>query len=97
MARFPVRWFFACLIVLILTASAEGAPARYSMVRLPGRVLPALAKATVIRSKPGSAKQPITLTIVLRRDDQKGFERYLHELSDPPLPRQHLHRPRKAS
>jgi len=45
------------------------------MVRLPGHVLPALAKATLLPPKPGDAKQPITLTIVLRLDDQAGFER----------------------
>ncbi|MGD0120814.1 MAG: protease pro-enzyme activation domain-containing protein, partial [Candidatus Binatus sp.] len=53
------------------------------MVRLPGHVLPALAKATIIPSKSNSGAQPITLTIVLKRDDQAGFESYLHEIYDP--------------
>ena len=68
---------------MILAASAQAAPTHSGMVRLPGHVLPALAKATVIPAQPGSGQQPITLTIVLRRDDEQGFERYLHELYDP--------------
>ena len=52
-------------------------------VPLPGHVLPALAKATVVPSKPESDAQPITLTIVLKRDDQTGFDRYLREIYDP--------------
>ncbi len=52
------------------------------MVRLPGHVPPGLAKATVLPSEPSSGQEPITLTLVLRRDDEEGFERYLHELYD---------------
>src|SRR5579863_3032944 len=65
--------------------SAGGA----AMVRIPGHVLPALAKASVIRLQtPASvlsreANQPLTLTLVLKRDDEVGFERYLHEVYDP--------------
>src|SRR5271154_5295760 len=55
-------------------------------VRIPGHVLPALSKATVVPSKPGSDARPITLTLVLKRDDQAGFERYLKELYDPLSP-----------
>ena len=82
--------FLAGLVVLMtlisllggspILAATEPAP---EMVRLPGHVLPALAKATVIPSKPGSDKQQITLTVVLKRDDQAGFERYLHDVYDP--------------
>jgi kumamolisin len=56
------------------------------LVRIPGHVLPALAKATIVPSKPDSDARPITLTIVLKRDDQAGFERYLKELYDPHSP-----------
>ncbi|MGH8013061.1 MAG: protease pro-enzyme activation domain-containing protein, partial [Candidatus Binataceae bacterium] len=52
-------------------------------VRLPGHVLPALAKATVVPSKAHSGAQPLTLTIVLRRDHQADFERYLHAVYAP--------------
>jgi Pro-kumamolisin, activation domain/Bacterial Ig-like domain (group 1) len=55
-----------------------------STVRLPGHVLPALANATPASQAAGTA--PLTLTLVLRHDDQPGFERYLHALHDPQSP-----------
>jgi hypothetical protein len=57
-----------------------------AMIRLPGHVLPVLAKATLLQTKPDADNQALTLTIVLRRDDQKGFERYLYDLYDPHSP-----------
>jgi kumamolisin len=77
------------LAILLLSASAAnvaasrgkgGAPA---MVRLPGHVLSALAKATKVAPRAGVSKQPVTLTIVLKHDDQAGFDRYLKEINDP--------------
>src|SRR5271156_5164749 len=52
------------------------------MVRLPGHVLPALTKATLIappnaRGTRSETNQPLTLTIILRRDDESGFRHYL--------------------
>jgi len=64
-------------------AQAATTPDGGAMVRLPGHVLAAISKATVVPSKPISGKQPITLTIVLKRDDQAGFERYLHDIYNP--------------
>jgi subtilase family serine protease len=46
----------------------------------PGTVLAALKEAKRIKSAPNAGKQPITLTLVLNRDDQKGFEGYLHDV-----------------
>jgi len=54
-----------------------------AMVRLPGHTLPILSKATKLGPQTDESNQPITLTIVLKRDDQTGFERYLHETYDP--------------
>lgn len=58
------------------------------MVRLPGHVLQALARATMIppadaRARAAEANQPLTLTIVLKRNDQTDFERYLHDVYNP--------------
>ena len=58
------------------------------MRRLPGHVLPALANATEDMSADRQAEaaegsRPLTLTIVLKRDDPAGFARYLHNLYDP--------------
>ena len=59
------------------------------MVRLPGHTLPALKGATLVPSKPGDASQPLTLTIVLKRDDQPGFQRYLQGVYDSNSPAFH--------
>ncbi len=56
------------------------------MVRLPGHVLPALAQATKLAPRPGADQEPLTLTVVLKRDDQHGFERYLRDVYDPKSP-----------
>ena len=63
-------------------------------VRLPGHVLPALARATRLATpvgadmsaRTGDPAPPLTLTLVLKRDDQAGFERYLHDLHAPGSP-----------
>ena len=83
MFRACARLFFVGLLVALSGASARTSEGPQGMVRLPGHVLPALTKATTVPSKPGSGAQPMTLTIVLRRDDQAGFEYYFHELYDP--------------
>ena len=57
-------------------------PGIRSWFRIPGHVLPALAKATVVEPRAERiANQPVTLTIVLKRDDQAGFEKYLKEIT----------------
>jgi len=56
-------------------------------VRIPGHVLPALAKATIVPSKSETDTQLVTLTLVLKRDDQPGFEHFLHGLYDPKSPK----------
>jgi len=52
-------------------------------VRIPGHRLPALSRATPVPLGPGDTERQITLTIILRRDDQTGFDRYLREAYDP--------------
>jgi hypothetical protein len=67
--------------------SAAASPAGGARVRLPGHVLPALARATRTPTPRAAGTAPLTLTLVLRRDDQTGFERYLHDVYDPASPR----------
>jgi hypothetical protein len=50
-------------------------------VRLPGHVLDALAKA--VPDAKAHSDSRMSLTIVLRRDDQAGFDRYVRDLYDP--------------
>src|SRR6516162_3974372 len=66
-----------------LTARRRVTPS--STIRLPGHVLPALTNATPAPQAVGT--DPIMLTLVLRHDDQAGFERYLHALQNPRSPR----------
>ncbi|SRR5579875_3888966 len=58
-------------------------------VRLAGHVLPALARAQRVAESAGSANAPITLTVVLRRSDEAGFERYLSDVYNPRSPKFH--------
>jgi len=85
------RWLASILVVLVLNTTPYASQRQFDdfaienpvMVRIPGHMLPALARATVVPSKPNSGSEPITLTIVLRRNDQAGFESYLHEIYNP--------------
>ena len=60
--------------------------------RLPGHTLAARERATpdtephgaaAAQAGTAAASQPITLTIVLNRTDQKGFDQYLADVQDP--------------
>jgi subtilase family serine protease len=53
-------------------------------VRLPGHVLDVLTKA--VPDLAGQSNSRISLTVVLRRDNQAGFDRYVHDLYDPLSP-----------
>jgi subtilase family serine protease len=67
-----------------VNSSSELTSATAAMVRLPGHVLPALARATRIKESRAEMRakgsEPMMLTLVLKHDDQKGFERYLHDV-----------------
>lgn len=56
------------------------------MVRLPGHVLPALTRATPVSPLSGAEAEPLTLTVILSRTDQAGFDRYLREVYDSTSP-----------
>jgi Pro-kumamolisin, activation domain/Bacterial Ig-like domain (group 1) len=84
------------LVVLLSTAAAanaSGGPKQPTktpaMVRLSGHVLPALKEGKVIQSPPNSGNREITLTLTLKRDHQKAFERFLRELYDSHSPKYH--------
>ena len=55
--------------------------------RLPGSVIPALARARRVAVSAPEAHQSLTLTLVLRRTHPRRFKRYLHGLYDPRSPR----------
>ncbi|NNM60696.1 MAG: hypothetical protein HKM03_00845, partial [Steroidobacteraceae bacterium] len=62
------------------------------MLRLTGSVPAALTRATLI-DHPGDAareaNEPLTVTLVLERDHERAFTRYLHELYRPGSPEYH--------
>ena len=71
-----------CVSLLLLTAPFARA-AKPDPGPLTGHVLPALAKATPVAPIQSSGRAVLTLTLVLKRDDQAGFERYLRDVYDP--------------
>lgn len=87
--RFLTTGFFLLAILLLSLTTlapirAEAATIHVApMVRLSGHELPTLSKATIVPSKAHSTEQPLSLTIILNRDDQAGFDRYLHDVYDP--------------
>src|SRR5262249_26836996 len=69
----------------VVPGSGDGSTA--SMVRLPGHVLAAVEGGIpVTRDADADVLRPLTVTVVLRRDDEGGFQRYLKDLSDPHAP-----------
>ena len=59
------------------------------MIRLPGHLPRILERASLVVPHQNVRKrraQPLTLTLVLRRDDAAGFSRYLHDVYDPHSP-----------
>jgi hypothetical protein len=49
--------------------------------------LGALERATPLAANPDVGAEPLTLTLTLKRADQAGFDRYLHDVYDPDSPR----------
>ena len=74
---------FPLAAVATSTGAPKLSPENSQLVRIPGHVLPALAKATMVAPRAGESNQLVTLTIVLKHDDQAGFEKYLGEIYDP--------------
>jgi hypothetical protein len=57
--------------------------------RLPGHVLAALKGAKPMPASPGTASEPLTLTVVLKHTDQGAFDAYLQDIYDPKSPAFH--------
>jgi kumamolisin len=88
------RSLLLCFLALPGTAHPEPAPAparevESAAVRLGGHVLPALARASRVapaNGAGGASSAPLSLTVVLRRDDEAGFQRFVGSVSDPRSP-----------
>lgn len=77
-----------CLLVATVVVPdvqrASAAPVS-AFVRLSGSVVPVVAqrRARTVRTSASEASQPLTLTLVLNRSDQAGFDRYLANVQNP--------------
>jgi kumamolisin len=82
-----VRVALSIAVTLMAATGAHVAPAvsvsQPMVTTLSGHVLPALDRATAASS---SDNAPLTITFVLNRDDEAGFQRYLHDVYDPSSP-----------
>ena len=77
---------FLLIALVTLTFVTERASAVSSEVsntasRLSGHVLPALQNASISRT--ANSPPPMTLTFILTRDDEVGFQQYLQDVYDP--------------
>ena len=73
---------FVFLWIVAGEAKAQQAP----LITLPGHVLQALSRATPLDARlvaKSSSIEPVALTVVLRRTDPAGFDRYLADVYDP--------------
>src|ERR1700693_3740850 len=75
------------LLVSVMSVCPGGADAASAteLVRIPGEVPAALATATRL-GEASSRELPLTLTVVLNRADQRGFEAFVRDVKDPRSP-----------
>jgi len=78
----PLLTLLTALMVLC-SAPDSAASNDASAIRLQGHVLSALADARLAPKSGGASGAPLTLTLVLRRVDEDGFQRYLADVYDP--------------
>lgn len=79
----------AAFCAALTWSSGGGAAERDEAVRLQGHVLPALANAARGSASKSAASGPdgtMSLTVVLKRDDETGFQAYLRDVYDPHSP-----------
>ncbi len=88
-ARISGRRIATFILGLALPWMSVAAPAAGNgsadTARLPGHVLPALSMATAA-AKSSNADEELSLTLVLNRDDEAGFQRELHDVYDSRSP-----------
>lgn len=73
------------ILFTILTSggASRSALAQSPPARVPGHVLGALPHATKQGKAPNAAGQPLTLTVVLNREDQAGFDAFVNDVHNP--------------
>ncbi|HZZ10977.1 MAG TPA: protease pro-enzyme activation domain-containing protein [Paraburkholderia sp.] len=85
---FTMAVFALTMLVGVSTGAAQSASTENGAqpVRLAGHVLPAVSEAVAVS---GAATGNLSLTLVLKRDDEAGFQRYLADVYDERSPRFH--------
>jgi len=85
-----ITYALALLCALGASAASSSDIAALPRIALPGHVLDKLSEATPLPREEAAfttrSLESLTLTITLRRSDQAGFDRYLHDLYDPDSP-----------
>lgn len=76
----------AALFCLLQPAFAADTP----RTSLAGHILPALSESTrIARKSAADGNDALTLTVVLKRDDEGGFQQFLADVQNPASPRFH--------
>lgn len=86
-SAFNIAWILVLTALTFLCAGTTAAQTPWDArseapLRLAGHVLPALTQAAMVTAKAADSLSPLTLTIVLKRDDEAGFQQYLHDVYD---------------
>ena len=81
-------WQITAIVLSVLMPVEWSVPASAAtppepLARLSGHMLPVLKDAKPVASIPGADTEPLTLTVVLNRADQAGFDRYLQDVYNP--------------
>ncbi|MGA9335177.1 MAG: protease pro-enzyme activation domain-containing protein, partial [Rudaea sp.] len=79
-----LRVLAATAVILSALPPATADEQSQGLTALPSHVLPALQHAVAVSGSDSAA--PLTITIVLKRDDEAGFQQFLHDVYDPASP-----------
>jgi hypothetical protein len=74
----------AAVAVAISSPPAIAEEQAQARTALPSHVLPALQHA--VAASAADTDAPLTITLVLKREDEAGFQKYLHDVYDPAAP-----------
>lgn len=87
MMRRPLALLSLCLMLGVPAVARAASHPTGSTERIAGHVIPGLRDASrVSRRDARAASAPLTLTVVLRRDDETGFAQLLADVYDPASP-----------
>jgi hypothetical protein len=83
-----IAWLIVIFIAGWVSPASAGTLSQ-GPFRLPGHVPAVLKRAKPVAATRAAKQAPLTLTVLLSRSDQAGFDRYLHDVYDPGSPQFH--------